>query len=397
MDRKLTIGLLTPGWPGFETSNGIATSVFQLASGLRSIGHKPVILAMNRDGPAPDGFQVVPILPAKWSIRQKIFARLGWWGDIVAASIGESIADAVEAAHATHQLDAVLVEETQGWAYHVTRRSKVPVIVVLHGPWIILEPLQNDGSPENHRRIDRETRGIRSAQGILAPSRNVLKAVKTAISLGAKPCAVVPNAIGAASAVAHIDGGPILFVGRFDKTKGGDTVIKAFEKISHDRPDAQLTFVGPNRGVALNDGTILTLDSALSAISTIARNSITFLGQQSAQQVASLRQTHPIAIIASRYENLNYTMLEAMANGQAIVSTKVGGPAEVFDHERTALLVPPDDPEAMAGAVLRLMADVELAHSIGEAARSEIEDRFHPEVVAQETIDFVLACLKRRS
>jgi len=186
----------------------------------------------------------------------------------------------------------------------------------------------------------------------------------------------------------------VLFVGRFDRHKGGDTVLDAFSRLHAVRPGARLTFAGPDRGVRRQDGTILTMETALSTLPSAARGALTALGRQGAGEIAALRRTHPIALIASRYENLNYTMLEAMTAGQAIVSTAVGGPAEVFEHERTALLVPPDDPRAMADALLRLMDDPALARRLGQAARERLVGGFSPEVVARETIAFLTGCLE---
>jgi glycosyltransferase involved in cell wall biosynthesis len=108
-----------------------------------------------------------------------------------------------------------------------------------------------------------------------------------------------------------------------------------------------------------------------------------------------MRSEHAIALIASRYENLNYTMLEAMAAGQAIVSTKVGGPAEVLEDGRTALLVPPGDPAAMAAALARLQADSALVSRLGQAAQDKLAQDFNPATVAARTVSFLKTALNR--
>ena len=110
----LKIGLVTPGWPGTATPNGIATSVRHLAYGLTSIGHRPVILALSEDGPAPVNIPVVTMPTASWTIRQKI---RHWTGqkDITVEAQGERIAKAISDAVREHRIDVVIMEETQGW------------------------------------------------------------------------------------------------------------------------------------------------------------------------------------------------------------------------------------------------------------------------------------------
>ena len=82
-------------------------------------------------------------------------------------------------------------------------------------------------------------------------------------------------------------------------------------------------------------------------------------------------------------------MLEAMAHGAALVATNVGGPAELLRDEETALLVPPDDPQAMAAACARLFGNPQLRSSLGRAARDVIRREFLPVVVAAQMSGFL--------
>jgi glycosyltransferase involved in cell wall biosynthesis len=67
---------------------------------------------------------------------------------------------------------------------------------------------------------------------------------------------------------------------------------------------------------------------------------------------------------------------EAMALGTPVVSTPVSGIPEQVDAGRTGLLVAPDDPVALAGALERLLADAGLRDRFAVAARAVAEDRF---------------------
>lgn len=67
---------------------------------------------------------------------------------------------------------------------------------------------------------------------------------------------------------------------------------------------------------------------------------------------------------------------EAMACGIPVVATDVGAVSEVIEHGRTGLIVPPLDPEALAAATLRLLADSELRTRLGEAGRERAVERY---------------------
>jgi glycosyltransferase involved in cell wall biosynthesis len=68
-------------------------------------------------------------------------------------------------------------------------------------------------------------------------------------------------------------------------------------------------------------------------------------------------------------------LFEYMAAGRAIVASAVGQIAEVLDHERSALLVPPDDVEALTDAIVRLVDDAALRTRLGHAARQSAVER----------------------
>ena len=113
------------------------------------------------------------------------------------------------------------------------------------------------------------------------------------------------------------------------------------------------------------------------------------LGQCSREEVSALRGTHGLTIVASRYENFGGTIVEAMAAGSALVCTNVGGGAEILSHEETALLVPPEDPQALATACLRILDDTDLARRMGVAARTYVEHHLSPEAIGRQMADFL--------
>lgn len=400
MTQRFRIGLVTPAWPGDNTANGITTSVFHLARGLCDIGHAPVILSRQIDGEIPANIPFAQIEMKPWSLTEKLRAKISRsQADAIQYQRRiDALIQSIRSAQKTQGLDIVIVEETQGWAKDVIPEIDVPVVICLHGPWLLHKHLQSWGSEAvDIAREKAEEQAFRAAAGLLSPSRNVLEAIENAYDLGDKPRQVIYNSYQVPEWQSPQSSGPILFIGRYDRHKGGDTVLATFDDLLRTHPEARLSFAGPDRGLTHPDGVTTSLDTDLGALSPLVRERLSVLGQQNSAEIVALRASHPIALIASRYENMNYTLLEAMSAGQAIVSTAVGGPAEVLTDGETALLVPPEDPAAMADALRRLLDDPALLARLGQAAKAKVENVFHPKTIATETVAFCKTVLARQT
>jgi glycosyltransferase involved in cell wall biosynthesis len=101
---------------------------------------------------------------------------------------------------------------------------------------------------------------------------------------------------------------------------------------------------------------------------------VRFLGQRS--DVADLLAACDVFVLPSRREGLGVASLEAMALARPVVATRVGGLGEAVVHEQTGLLVPPDDPGALAEALARLLGDAALRERLGAAGPARIAERY---------------------
>src|SRR5262249_6930231 len=81
-------------------------------------------------------------------------------------------------------------------------------------------------------------------------------------------------------------------------------------------------------------------------------------------------------VLPSRSEAFPNSVIEAMAAGLPVIASAVGGLLELVDSGRTGLLVPPDDPAALARALEAVLAAPDSARAMGDGAREEISRRY---------------------
>jgi Glycosyltransferase len=86
-----------------------------------------------------------------------------------------------------------------------------------------------------------------------------------------------------------------------------------------------------------------------------------------------------VFVLPSLSEGSPNALLEAMACSLPIVATRVGGVPEIATDGTTALLVPPRQPLALAGAIVRLLDDAALGAELGAAARRRVLTDYTPE------------------
>jgi glycosyltransferase involved in cell wall biosynthesis len=101
---------------------------------------------------------------------------------------------------------------------------------------------------------------------------------------------------------------------------------------------------------------------------------IELLGER--HDVPALLATADIFVLSSRSEGLPIALLEALAQGLAVVASDVGGVAEAVVDGESGLLVPAGDPTALAGALQLLLTDPDLCRRLGANARVRCETSF---------------------
>lgn len=171
-----------------------------------------------------------------------------------------------------------------------------------------------------------------------------------------------------------------LFVGRFNEQKNVRSLLDAAARLRDEGSAFSLSIVGdgPLRDELLARANTLQLGDRVRWRQWLAR-----------EEMPALYRSAHCLVNPSHYEGMPNVVLEAMACGIPAVVTDVAGNRDVVSHERSGLVVPPNDPRALARAMARLMADRTLCMALGAAARAHVEERYSWEATTRAYIELL--------
>jgi glycogen(starch) synthase len=363
--RVLTVGNLYPPhhFGGYE-------QVWQSAVGhLRDQGHQARVLATRyrhpgtADGDEPDVFREL-----EWYWRDHDFKRvLHFRRPLIEHRNLRRLARHIDEL----QPDVVSFWSMGGMSHSLiedVRRRGIPMVAFVHDHW-----LDYGRFTDQWMRLFRPRR-----QGKAAPLARLVTRLPTSVDYGSAGRYVfvsefirqravdlsldLPDTAVAHSGInpAFLDGGPpeehdwrwrLLHVGRLHPDKGIEDAVRA---LTHLPGDATLTFAGTWDERDEHSLARLVADLGLDA-------RVTMLGQRPASEVAELYRTHDALLFPVRWdEPWGLVPIEAMASGLPVIATGRGGSGEYLRDGENSLIVPAEDPRALAAAVRRLAGDPEL-------------------------------------
>lgn len=185
--------------------------------------------------------------------------------------------------------------------------------------------------------------------------------------------------IGAASA-------PIVsIIGRLVPVKGHEVYLRSLANLRERGVAFQGVIIGD--GVRRQELEQLARDLGLSA-------AVRFVGHH--ENVADLLAASDVFVLSSHSEGLSNTILEAMAAGLPVVATHVGGADELVTPGVNGLLVPKNNPDALAAAIADVLADPTRRRQMGVESRRIVETRFTMARMVEEYRDMYLSVAQRR-
>jgi len=340
---RLRIAFLDSWWRAPARGSGTAVGIAGLAGGLSALGHRVTVADPRRGTPGRMATRLLYNLELASRVRPGAF-------------------------------DLVVGFDWDGWGY--PSPPGVPYVVCLKGV-VADEARFERGWPRAQLKLQAvlEAWNARRAARVVTTSRYSKTRACSAYGLAPAAVAVVPEGIDLAAwprAPRRPAGPPtILSVARQYPRKNTRSLLEAMPRVRRAVPDARLRVVGAG--------------PELPALQRLARrlgleSCVRFLGAVPDGRVrAEFARAH-VFCLPSLQEGFGIVYLEAMAAGLPVVAGDRTAAAEVVAPRETGLLVPPRDPEALAGALVRLLEDPALRARMGAAGRTRAEAHAWPAV-----------------
>jgi glycosyltransferase involved in cell wall biosynthesis len=229
-------------------------------------------------------------------------------------------------------------------------------------------------------------RRLRTAAGIAACSRQAADAV-TAAGIAPGKVALIHHGLPLNDYTFDtiLPDGVIFAAGRLEPKKGFDTLLDACALLVR----RGKTFTCSIAGSGARMGALKRRIARLGLEQTVY-----LIGWQSQEEIQSRMMDATVLALPSRRardgdrDGIANILLEAMALGTPVVTTAAGAAAEVIEDHRNGLLVPPDDPAALADALAEALSSKEMLLRLAKAARQTVEERFDASKTIRELGEF---------
>jgi glycosyltransferase involved in cell wall biosynthesis len=229
----------------------------------------------------------------------------------------------------------------------------------------------------------------RLAHAVVCNSRAVLEDAVRHTRLPRRKAVVIPNGVEVPVAVTPPAWRPprIVIVANLIHYKGHAVALAAFARIRAESPALkarlQLAGSGPEEAALKTQAREYGID-----------DDVDFLG--SVANVPSLLDGCSFTVLPSLSEGMPNAVLESLAQGRAVVASAVGGVPEILARAG-GILVPPGDPEALAGAMRTLLADSALTARLGAEGRARVSHEFGIDRLAEDSLRLYRGLLAGKS
>lgn len=262
------------------------------------------------------------------------------------------------------EVDVLHVMGSSGWAWHL---FATPAIWLAHlrGVPVIVNYRGGEAAGFLERSSRLVTLSAARAAAVVVPSeflRNIFQQYDIRVR-------VIPNIVDLSLFQPNLqqrnyEDGPHLVVARnLEPIYDVATAIHAFAVIRQEFPNARLSVAGTGPDRQRLEQLVRDLQ---------VRSAVSFTGMLDRIQMRTLLSSADALLNPSTADNMPNSILEALASRVVVISTNVGGVPFMVENGKTALLVPPRDPAAMAMAGLRVLRDPALAERLRSAGLAEV-------------------------
>lgn len=426
----MNVCLISREYPPFF-GGGIGTYTARFARALADAGHRALVVTVSRDGrehreqdagvtvvrlPFLDGDDWSAPHPAIRSPRTLAAFRTFHPVSVFAMQV----ADALPRLAAEFAIDVVEAPECGALAWFALNGRRcgrhwappgrpVPMVTYLHSPTEWIE--QWNGGPEaGHPMAElrhMETDTIRWSDALVCPSAALADWARQRWQLPPDAIDVVPQALGPLEPIARraaSDPPPprrpgacrLFYAGRLEPRKGVDTLLAGFAAAVAQGADLELTLAGRDT-TDVRTGRPFG-QALLEQLPAPARPRVRVLGERPAAELARWRTEADAVVVPSPMDNYPCTLVEAMADGRPVITTRAGGMGELVRDGQDGLLFEPGDANSCAAVLLKVAADPKAVLPLGPAAaRRALDVCGNAAVIGRRIEHFERAIESRRS
>jgi glycosyltransferase involved in cell wall biosynthesis len=174
----------------------------------------------------------------------------------------------------------------------------------------------------------------------------------------------------------------ILFVGRLDRQKGVDVLLKAMPAVFAELPDVDLFLVG--------DGPERSSLTHLASTAKALRGRVHFTGWQ--DNIAQIMKASQVVVLPSRWEGMPNVVLEAMAAGLPVVASQTHGVRELLGTNADEQSCPPGDARELSSKLVAILQDRELRGRLGHANQQRAAEEFSLASMVRRYEELYSAC-----
>ena len=239
--------------------------------------------------------------------------------------------------------------------------------------------------------LEREKKCFNWAGSITTPSKDLKKRICDMYSINYDKVQVIPNLLDtnhfSPKDTEDNQDFTILHVGRFERAKGVETLIKSFIPLSKKFNNLKLINVGTPRGRSFNKCMDLLKKNKLD-------QKVIFTGFVDYPDLPEFYAKSDIVVVPSEiYESFSYTVAQGMACGKPVIASEIGGIPETTNYGNAGLLFEPGNVDQLTSKIELLYANTDIREEFGRKARKYIVDYCSVESLKAKHIEFYQSIL----
>ncbi|RYD52862.1 MAG: glycosyltransferase family 1 protein [Sphingobacteriales bacterium] len=373
---------------------GIGTAVQTLARQLVKTGHRVWVAGIydygygGRDVETDEGVQVYRLrkrsemlgITMRYTLYDKVVRKLLTLSGLLNQETQEGLdrlLKLIERIHQTDPLDLIEITDHQHYTRQISkpvqmRLPAIPTVLRLHGGKVYFD--REAGQTPDSIAYTIEKKLLEQSTVISSVSRYT--GLKTLLALDSeRQATVIPNGVAMPdwSGTNRRQPKQVMFTGSLLAKKGIFELMKAWNRVSEQQPEAQLMVYGK--------GAISELQQLLTAQ---AQETVFFKGHVSREEVLAAWKEASIAALPSYAEAFAIAPLEAMANGVATVYSVRTSGTELIENGVDGLLIEPSDTIALADALVLLLENPELRQQMARKGQEKIARQYTIEAVTSQ-------------